>query len=86
MYLYYLTSGFITSALAFNLLSRAFNALTRAFHLPTRAFSLITCGFELVTGRFEIVSCGFELTFPLTESPAGKHFEDFFLDTLNTAF
>ena len=58
-YVYYVTRGFIASALAFNLHTRAFFLLTRDFNLATRAFSLLNRGFELVTCRFKLITRGF---------------------------
>ena len=61
MYVYYLSSGFITSIRAFNLPTRAFSLPTCAFNLTTHAFSVLTRGFELVTRGFELVTRRFEL-------------------------
>ena len=44
-YVYYLTRGFISSTLAFNLPTRAFSLPTHAFNLATRDFSDRARGF-----------------------------------------
>ena len=60
-YVYYLTRGFITSTVAFNLPARAFSLPTRWFEPVTRRFELVTRGFELITRGFELVTRWFEL-------------------------
>ena len=66
-FVYYLTSGFIASARAFNILTCAFNLLTCAFNLPTHAFNFATCAFILLTHRFQLITCGFEIVTHISE-------------------